>query len=106
MNAKSCSSFCCLMLICTSAAFAVVIETVPVRNAGNSDEHPFFNAAGGVDYEYKIGRCEVTNNQYTEFLNAVNPYDSIKIFTPKESSPASPPYLYRYYSDRLRRDKR
>ncbi len=50
------------------ALFAVSISTVPVRNAGNGNS---VYGRGAVDYEYRIGKYEVTVGQYTEFLNAV-----------------------------------
>ncbi len=53
-----------------TASQAVDVETVPVGNPGNVDDiHG--DGYGSVDYEYRIGTYEVTNGQYTEFLNAV-----------------------------------
>ena len=49
---------------------AVEIETVPVGNPGNSPDNTGY---GAVDYEYRIGKYEVTNAQYCAFLNAVAP---------------------------------
>ena len=46
----------------------VNIETVPVGNPDNTDDTYGY---GGVSYQYSIGKCEVTNAQYAEFLNAV-----------------------------------
>jgi sulfatase modifying factor 1 len=46
------------------------IETVPVGNAGNA---PDLTGYGRVDYDYHIGKTEVTNAQYAYFLNAVDP---------------------------------
>ncbi len=48
----------------------VVIETVTVGDLGNADDTQG-DGYGGVDYEYRIGKYEVTNAQYAEFLNAV-----------------------------------
>lgn len=48
----------------------VVIDTVHVGNVGNANDSTGF---GGVDYAYAIGRFEVTNIQYVEFLNSVDP---------------------------------
>jgi len=51
-------------------AFAVVnIVYVPVGYAGNAADT---NGLGAVSYEYNIGKYEVTNAQYTAFLNAVD----------------------------------
>jgi len=53
-----------------SAAMAVDIVTVPVGDAGNVND-TYGDGYGGVSYDYRIGAYEVTNAQYTEFLNAV-----------------------------------
>jgi len=63
---------------------ALTIDTVPIGdpgNAGNRDfgltgskrpEYPL----GSVDYVYRIGKFEVTNAEYVEFLNAVAKTDT------------------------------
>ena len=52
-------------------AFAIVnIDYVTVGNAGNAADTTGY---GAVAYAYKIGKYEVTNAQYTAFLNAVDP---------------------------------
>ena len=51
-----------------SAAVAVDIVTVPVGDVGNSADSTGYGAVGHV---YNIGKYEVTNSQYCEFLNAV-----------------------------------
>lgn len=48
----------------------IPIETVPVRNAGNAADSTGY---GTVNYDYWIGKTEVTNSQYADFLNAVDP---------------------------------
>ena len=45
----------------------MTIKTVTVGNSGNADD-THGDGYGGVDYEYRIGKYEVTNAQYTEFL--------------------------------------
>ena len=55
------------------SAYAVDIDWVTVGNPGNPADT--FNethgrAWGGVNYTYRIGKYEVTNAQYAEFLNA------------------------------------
>lgn len=57
----------------TQAAGAqpVVIETLPVGNPGNAGETHSHGTYGAVDYEFSIGKYEVTAAQYTAFLNAV-----------------------------------
>jgi len=52
-------------------AVAETIKTVLVGNAGNQGVGT--RNLGAVDYEYRIGIHEVTNAQYTEFLNSVDP---------------------------------
>jgi formylglycine-generating enzyme required for sulfatase activity len=49
------------------ATAKVNIETVPVGNPGNPNDGSY----GAVDYEYNIGKYEVSNAEYCEFLNAV-----------------------------------
>ncbi len=51
------------------------IETVTVGNAGNADDTEG-DGYGGVAYAYKIGKYEVTAEQYTRFLNAVAATDT------------------------------
>ena len=57
------------------AAFAAP-ELVTVGDAGNEGKKVYFHEVpnpyprGGVSYPYRIGKSEVTNAQYAEFLNA------------------------------------
>ena len=65
-----------------SAASAVNMETVPVGNAGNIADTRFDTPGyGAVDYEYNIGKYEVTAGQYTEFLNAVAGVDTYALYS-------------------------
>ena len=60
-------------LSCAFTAHAVVtFDWATVGNPGNADD---IHGAGygGVDYAYNISKHEVTNGQYVEFLNAVDP---------------------------------
>ncbi len=50
----------------------VRVEMVEVGNAGNA--HDSLIASGAVDYEYKIGKYEITNQEYATFLNAIDPF--------------------------------
>lgn len=51
-----------------SAVDAATPELVSVSNAGNAADDTGYGAVG---YNYKIGKFEVTNDQYCEFLNAI-----------------------------------
>jgi formylglycine-generating enzyme required for sulfatase activity len=68
------------------SASAVTIETVEVGDQGNpSDPTTGFGAVG---YTYAIGKYEVTNAQYAEFLNAKAKSDPLGLYEP--SSGTSP----------------
>ena len=61
-----------LLALCLLAvpASAVTIDMVTVGNPGNANDTTGY---GAVNYEYRIGKYEVTIQQYTAFLNAVDP---------------------------------
>ena len=68
-------------IIFASYAYAVEIEWVTVGNAGNTADTRYDAVGyGSVDYEYQIGKYEVTNAQYTEFLNAVAKVDTYDLY--------------------------
>ncbi|MGA0438743.1 MAG: hypothetical protein ACO3PO_14325 [Limisphaerales bacterium] len=54
-------------------AAIITLDTVTVGDAGNADDS---NSLGGVDYSFNMGCFEVSNGQYTEFLNAVAATDT------------------------------
>jgi formylglycine-generating enzyme required for sulfatase activity len=54
-----------------SALATVTIDYVTVGNAGNAADP--LTGYGSVSYAYNIGKYEVTNAQYAEFLNAADP---------------------------------
>ncbi len=62
----------------------VVIELVPVGNAGNPADVRYptqgVSSFGAVDYNYKIGKYEVTAEQYAAFLNAVAADDTFGLY--------------------------
>jgi len=52
---------------------AVTFGWAAVGNPGNLAEVQPGGTFGAVDYSYRFSKHEVTNRQYTEFLNAVDP---------------------------------
>jgi formylglycine-generating enzyme required for sulfatase activity len=54
----------------TSASADITIDWVTVGNVNNPNVDMGGRIIGAVDHEYKIGKYEVTNAQYGEFLNA------------------------------------
>jgi formylglycine-generating enzyme len=60
---------------------AVTIPTVPVGNPGNAaDTRYMAGGVGSVGYGYLIGKTEITNAQYVEFLNSVAASDPYSLF--------------------------
>jgi formylglycine-generating enzyme required for sulfatase activity len=74
-------------LLATPASALVTMDWVPIGNPGNAPD-PTFNPStltgsncysancGQVNYTYYISKYDVTNAQYAEFLNAVDPSGS------------------------------
>lgn len=58
-------------------ALAGVPETVVIGNPGNSADGTGY---GAVAYAYKIGKYEVTNAEYCEFLNAAAKTDTYELY--------------------------
>lgn len=55
------------------ATQALSFDWVAVEDPGNAGEVQSQGVFGGVDYTYRISKHEVTNAQYAQFLNAVDP---------------------------------
>ncbi len=76
-------SSCCTVLLTaislavTASAAHAAIEFVTVGNAGNSADSTGY---GSVNYNYSIGKYEVTAGQYTSFLNAVAATDAYGLY--------------------------
>ena len=66
-----------LLGVLAAPARAVTIELLPVGNAGNANDTSGF---GRVNYEYSIGKYDVTIGQYTDFLNAVAKTDTYSLY--------------------------
>ncbi len=70
------------LLLAASSAWAIIpIPTVPIGNAGNASETTVNGPRGGVAYDYSIATTEVTNEQYTAFLNAVAATDTNSLYS-------------------------
>lgn len=57
----------------TSVSASITMDWVNVGNPGNAGDTANSAAHGAVAYAYQIGKYEVTNEQYTAFLNAADP---------------------------------
>ena len=69
-----------LCLCAQVASAAVNIDYVPVGNPGNPADP--VTGQGAVGYPYSIGKYEVTNAQYAEFLNAKAKSDPLLLWNP------------------------
>lgn len=73
-----------LILEATVSSHAVInIDTVLVADPGNAADSTGF---GAVNYEYRIGTYEVTNSQYTAFLNDVAVTDTHGLYNASMAS--------------------
>ena len=79
MGKHWCAALCIAALVVFAATLAPAAEpeTVPVGDAGNKADTTGF---GAVDYAYRIGKYEVTNEEYCEFLNAVAKKDPHSLY--------------------------
>ena len=83
MNAKrmAVAGLVAILLAAGGAMADITIDTVPVGNPGNADDTRYATwGYGAVDYDFNIGTCEVSNAEYTKFVNVVDgdgsdPYD-------------------------------
>jgi len=79
---RNCLVVCVVVaLVALAGAWAqaapITIPTVTVGNPGNTADGTGY---GAVAYEYKIGKYEVTNAEYCEFLNGVAKTDSHELY--------------------------
>jgi formylglycine-generating enzyme required for sulfatase activity len=68
------------LLLFVPAASAVNIDWVTVGGAGNTCDTQSQGCFGAVAQEYRIAKTEVSNAQYTEFLNAVAATDTHSLY--------------------------
>jgi formylglycine-generating enzyme required for sulfatase activity len=52
-----------LAMLLSATTYALTVDTVPIDNPGSGD----------VDYQFEMGTTEVTNAQWVDFLNTVDP---------------------------------
>jgi sulfatase modifying factor 1 len=82
---RNCLVVCVVVgLVALAGAWAqaapITVPTVTVGNPGNTADGTGY---GAVAYEYKIGKYEVTNAEYCEFLNAVAKSDIHDLYDPR-----------------------
>lgn len=66
-------------IVVSTAPAQITIPTVPIGNPGNAPDPS--TGFGSVAYSYNIGTTEVTNAQYTAFLNAKAASDPFRLYT-------------------------
>lgn len=79
-----------VLLVCfaTAASADLVIDWATVGNAGNAGDVQTQGTFGAVATTYRISKDEVTNAQYTEFLNAVAGTDTHDLYNGSMGSDA------------------
>lgn len=73
-------AFLVLAFSYSSTAYAVTFDFAQIGNAGNAGDVQSQGTFGAVAYDYAISKTEVTNAQYTEFLNAVAAIDTYSLY--------------------------
>lgn len=68
-----------------AARAQISLATVPIGNAGNAADAG--TGRGAVNYDFAMGKFEVTINQYTAFLNAVARTDTYNLWSSQMSAP-------------------
>ncbi|MBL9193743.1 MAG: SUMF1/EgtB/PvdO family nonheme iron enzyme [Opitutaceae bacterium] len=77
------ASVVALVAVTTTTAQSVSIDFVTVGYLGNPSDS---NGRGSVNYQYQIGKFEVTNTQYAAFLNAVAKTDTYNLYSSEMGS--------------------
>lgn len=76
---RSVAGCCVIVLLSARLAHAATMDWVSVGNPGNKPDSAGF---GAVNYGYQISKFEVTNAQYTEFLNDAAASDPFELYDP------------------------
>ena len=77
MNVKNALTVAVSIALITSASATVTMDWVSIGDINNPADSTGF---GAVDYAYRIGKYEVTNAQYGEFLNAKAATDPFSLY--------------------------
>ena len=75
--------------VLTTGGAALPLAWLPVAYPGNPPDNPancFGTNCGSVPYAYDISQYQVTNAQYTEFLNAMAASDPLGLYSPAMGS--------------------
>jgi formylglycine-generating enzyme required for sulfatase activity len=64
----------------------ILMDWVTVGDSGNSGEIQSQGTFGSVSYDYRISAYEVTNSQYSEFLNNIASADTYNLYEPEMGS--------------------
>ncbi len=79
-------AMCCCGFSSTRVSADIDFDWVTVGNPGNAGDVHSQGTFGAVDHVYLIGKTEVTNAQYAEFLNAVAKTDTKGLYNTKMDS--------------------
>ncbi|TWU29484.1 SUMF1/EgtB/PvdO family nonheme iron enzyme [Bythopirellula polymerisocia] len=94
MKVSTASFLFVLATLVSAVNAAVTFDWATVGNPGNLGDRQYVQGQGSfgaVNYVYRISKHEVTNAQYTEFLNAIDPMGS------KPNLGGSDPFLYTHF---------
>src|SRR4029079_18050577 len=86
-----------LAFVSATSVEAVTIDLVPVGNPSNAPDTEVMitdgtTGYGSVSYSYRIGKYEVTNSQYTEFLNAKAASDPLELYLDRDGDGMGGPH--------------
>jgi len=81
-----------LFVLAQAASALVAIDWVTVGNPGNPCDPQTAGCFGSVAEPYQIGKYEVTNRQYAEFLNAVAATDTHALYNTNMATAGNPSF--------------